>query len=311
MNEASSFSYRLFGFQFASEVEFPELAPTVLEGLADAEIRIGQLETATPGISAPQPVEGGAAFTIPEVACYAVLGGNQIIVDPVDGADPRNVRLYLLGSAMGLLLHQRGVLPLHANAVEIDGQAVAFMGASGAGKSTLAAWLHDQGLRIVADDVCAVRFDEASCPLVSQGLPRLRLWRSAMEATGRDADGFQRSYAGDDEWDKFDVPLAQTGKTDEPLPLAAIYLLSSGEEFKIEEIKGVAAADALFANTYRGQYLDGAGQARSHWEACLKLIATTPIFSACRRWGFAEFDDQANRIVDHARGVASRHSGQA
>ena len=76
-----------------------------------------------------------------------------------DNVPDANIRLYLLGSAMGVLLHQRGLLPLHANAVEIDGKAFAFMGASGSGKSTLAAWFHDHGYRIIADDVCAVRFE--------------------------------------------------------------------------------------------------------------------------------------------------------
>ena len=41
------------------------------------------------------------------------------------GASSRNVRVFLLGSAFGALLHQRGLLPLHANAVEVDGRAVA------------------------------------------------------------------------------------------------------------------------------------------------------------------------------------------
>jgi hypothetical protein len=309
MNEASPFSYRLFGFHIASDVELPELPAVPLGGPADAEIRFGRLQCNGSAELAPQPVEGGATFSIPEVARYAVLDGRRIVVDPVDGADARNVRLYLLGSAMGLLLHQRGVLPLHANAVDIEGCAVAFMGPSGAGKSTLAAWLHDEGLRIVADDVCAVRFDEASRPVVSQGLPRLRLWKSALEATGRTSDGFERSYAGDDEWDKFDVPLQLAGDPAAALPLAAIYVLASGDELAIEARKGVAAAEAIFANTYRGQYIDGAEQARAHWEACLKLIAITPIFSVSRRWGFDEFDDQARRIVDHARGLIGGGDG--
>ena len=254
--------------------------------------------------SGPQPIEGGAIFAVPEVARYAVLDGRRIIVDPADGADPRNVRLYLLGSAMGLLLHQRGILPLHANAVEIGGQAFAFMGPSGAGKSTLAAWFHDRGHRVIADDVCAVRFDAQSRPWVSQGLPRLRLWKSALEASGRSDGHFERSYAGDDQWDKYDVPLAQSGVASDPVPLAALYLLTEGDELAIDRLEGIAAADAVFANTYRGQYIDGSQQARSHWESSLKLISAVPIFSAARHWGFERFDEQAGGLLDHARSIS-------
>lgn len=311
MTVAGSFDYRLFGLNLASELEFPELGR--LDGVAayDAEIRLGTLPPAESRSLEPEPVEGGAIFTVPEVARYAVFEGRRIIVDPADGADPRNVRLYLLGSAMGLLLHQRGVLPLHANAVEIDGQAFAFMGPSGAGKSTLAAWFHDRGLRVIADDVCAVHFDAQLRPWVSQGLPRLRLWKSALDATGRSDDRFERSYAGDEQWDKFDVPLVQPDKARDLLPLAAIYLLREAEEFAIESLAGVSAADAIFANTYRGQYIDGANQARNHWESSLKLISGVPIYCTSRRWGFADFDEQAGQIIDHAQGIVQQSIREA
>jgi hypothetical protein len=83
--------------------------------------------------------------------------------------------------------------------------------------------------------------------------------------------------------------------------LAAIYLLEQGEQFKAARLQGVRATDALYANTYRGQFLDGTQQARNHWEVCLKLIETTPIFLVSRRWGFDEYDDQAGRLLDQVR----------
>ena len=305
VNAAAPFSYRLFGFRLASDVEFPELARVEGTDGHDAEIRVGRLQPAGDGGPLPVVTAEGAQFSIPDVARYAVLDGRRIVVDPADGADPKNVRLYLLGSAMGLLLHQRGVLPLHANAVEVGGRAFAFMGPSGAGKSTLAAWFHDHGHRVVADDVCAIQFDGESQPQVSQGLPRLRLWKSAVEASGRAMEGLERSYAGDDDWDKFDVPLANSNETGEPLPLGGVYLLSKGESFGVERLVGVAAAEAVFANTYRGQYLDGPDQARAHWQSCLKLISATPIFALTRTWGFETLGPEAELVVDHAGRVAA------
>ena len=97
--------------------------------------------------------------------------GNQIVIDAAPDATDRNVRLFLLGSALGALLHQRGLLPLHANAIDLGGGAVAFSGHSGAGKSTIAAWFHDRGHRILADDVCVVGFDQSGRALV-HAVPR-------------------------------------------------------------------------------------------------------------------------------------------
>lgn len=306
LSVARPFNYHLFGLELASDLELPELAPRPPSGKPDAEIVLDQIAEIGSDNSLPRSIDGRASFSVPGVARYAVVGGRKLLVDPARGAELRNVRLYLLGSAMGLLLHQRGILPLHANAVEIDGRAFAFMAPSGGGKSTLAAWFHDRGYRVIADDVCAIHFDARRKPWVSHGLPRLRLWRSALDATGRCDKQYQRSYAGDDEWDKFDVPLAQEPGPVGMLPLAAVYLLESGSEFSIDSINGVAATEAIFANTYRGQYLHGPEQTRNHWEASLALIAATPVFTAARQWGFEQFDEQADGIIRHALDIARR-----
>jgi hypothetical protein len=305
---ARPFNYGLFGLDLASDLELPELALRPASPEPDVEIVLAEIAGIPSVDGVPQTVDGAASFSIPGVAAYSVVEGRKLLVDPASGADLKNVRLYLLGSAMGLLLHQRGIFPLHANAVEIDGEAFAFMGPSGAGKSTLAAWFHDRGFRVVADDVCAIHFNGQRQPRVSEGLPRLRLWKSALDATGRRDTQFQRSYAGDDEWDKYDVPLGHGGGSNGLLPLAAVYLLGSGGEFSIENLDGIAAVDAIFANTYRGQYLDGAEQARIHWQSSLNLISTTPTFTLSRQWGFDMIDEQGRRIVDHARRVGSRRS---
>ena len=167
--------YRLFGLHLCSALDLPELCSDTLGGDPDVHIRMTRSDV----------TDSEASLVIDGIARFAVRNGNEIIVSPEPGVPERNVRLYLLGSAMGILLHQRGLLPLHANAIEIDGKAVAFMGPSGSGKSTLAAWFHDQGYCVIADDVLVVRFDQEGQAQACAGLPRLRLWKDVLEATGR------------------------------------------------------------------------------------------------------------------------------
>ena len=298
------FKYTLFGLNLHSAVPLPELPVAMPDSAPDMTIDHGDVPGEIEGDGRPQPIDGGAMFAIEGIARYAILGGTRIVIEPAPGAAERNIRLYLLGSAMGMLLHQRGLLPLHANAVEIDGKAVAFMGPSGAGKSTLAAWFHDRGYRVIADDVCVVRFDGEGQPNLSPGLQRLRLWKDAIEATGRETSRYDRSYVGDEDWDKFDVPLAQRSGAAEATPLAAIYLLATKQAFGISRLDGMMAADAVFANTYRGQYVAMAQSARTHWASCAKLIAGTPIFLAERQWGLPMLDVENSRILDHARDIA-------
>jgi hypothetical protein len=295
------FAYRLFGLSFSSERELPELPNDRSPG-DDPDVRIcWNVESRTvtgPGVD---PVPGGAVLRIKGAAAFDVRDGRSIVVTPEPGAPEPNVRLFLLGSAMGLLLHQRGLLPLHANAVEIDGMAFAFMGPSGIGKSTLAAWFHDRGHRILADDVCAVSFDAVGCPWVQPGIPRLRLWRNSLEAAGRSAGGLQRSFVGDDAYDKWDFPIRPSGRAAEPVQLAAICILSKGGPLAVSPIDGLAAIEELFAHTYRGAMLTQAGTASSHWRDCIRLQRTAPIFQVERSWDLAGLGSESDKLIEALR----------
>lgn len=63
----------------------------------------------------------------------------------------------LPGSVLSWWLNLRGEPVLHASAVAIGGEAIAFLGASGMGKSTLATLLCSAGARLVTDDVLRLR----------------------------------------------------------------------------------------------------------------------------------------------------------
>lgn len=293
------YDYSLFGLHIRSDLRLPELRAVTLDSEPQVNVRSGSVPSV--GQSGLVPIEGGAQLTIDGIARYAITDGSTITLDRDAGVPDANVRLYLLGSAMGILLHQRGLLPLHANAVEIDGRAFAFTGASGAGKSTLAAWFHDHGHRIIADDVCAISFDDAETPFVAPGLPRLRLWREALERSGRDAAGYERSYAGDDSWDKFDVPLPHEAAIPVPVPLGGIYVLVKGDMLAITRLRGVEATEAMFANTYRGAHVPAFGHVGKHWQSCVRLASHTPIFQLVRPWSLDRLVDDIPALVAHIR----------
>lgn len=294
--------YRLFGLAVRSEIALPELFEDA--GEADVEVRRARIAATgeeKPGLSA-RP--NGALLWIPEVGRYIVRDGREILIDPLPDVSDRNLRLFLLGSGFGALLHQRGLLPLHANAIEFEGWAVAFMGHSGAGKSTIAAWFLDRGARVLADDVCVVANDDGGRPLAHPGIPRLRLWREAIEESGRTTEHYELSF---DNMDKYNVPTPRP-TSGGPLPLSHVYLLEKaepGEEGAITRLQGVPAIDALIANTYRGGYLPILGGTQRHFQACLDLVRNVPVFSARRVWGFDCFDEQASALEAHARTVVA------
>jgi hypothetical protein len=141
-----AYRYAVFGLSIASPFPLPELIEAPAVGAADVEIALGE-----PAAASEEGREGffstasGGLLDVNKVARYRIDDGRRITVEPYPTGSERHIRLYLLGSALGALLHQRRLLPLHANAMDFGGRAVAFMGASGAGKSTMAAWFHDRG----------------------------------------------------------------------------------------------------------------------------------------------------------------------
>lgn len=296
---ADSADYTVFGLRVRSSLPLPELFPATGCGEADVLIDSGGIEApeSTPGLTV---ANDGLLLTVPEVGRFLISDGRSIRAEPMNGVDPRNVRLFLLGSAFGVLLHQRGLLPLHANAIEVDSNAFAFSGASGAGKSTLAAWFHDRGFRLVADDVCVVRFDSHGKAQACPGLPRLRLWLDALEKTGRASAGLHRSYAGSAAGlDKFDVPLGWETMRSENIPLRAVYLLDEGESFAISRLRGVEAAQVIFENTYRGSYLAAANAHRMHWQSAVRLAQHTPVFRIARSMRTDRFESECERLLEH------------
>jgi hypothetical protein len=298
-------TYHVFGLRVQSEIELPELVAVDRGEPADVTIKFGKF----PPVAGERyrgfvAMPDGAMLEVRNTARYLIRNGREIVVDPDPDGSERHVRLYLLGSAFGALLHQRRLLPLHANSIEIAGRAVAFMGHSGAGKSTMAAWFHDRGFEVLADDVCVVTFDDG-LPMAQPGIPRLRMWRDALEASGRSAEAYQLAF---DDAEKYNVPTRAANEV-RPAQLGAIYLLRKAEanprEPLIEPLSGIEALDALVANTYRGAYVRMLGGTQAHLSSCLALVKSTPIFAVNRLWGKEYLERQIREMEEHARGVVA------
>ncbi|TFI57196.1 hypothetical protein E2493_15905 [Sphingomonas parva] len=298
--------YTLFGLRIRSELLLPELPPDAGDARPDVAVRIGPVSEEGPE-SGYAPTAAGLLLSAPGIGRYLIVDGREIVIDPAPGASERNLRLYLLGSAFGALLHQRGMMPLHANAIAVDGRAIAFCGHSGAGKSTLAAWFNDRGHEVLADDVCVIGFDGGGTPVAKPGLRRLRLWIDALAATGRTASDYERSFDGlRDVREKYDVPIARPEHVAE-IPLGAIYLLDrapeGSTEGRIVPLSGVDRIDAIVANTYRGGLLPTLGGTAEHLATCLRIAARVPVFRAERLWGHESLDIEASRMAAHARSI--------
>lgn len=238
--------------------------------------------------------DGEAWFVWPSYATVRVRGGERIEVDPVPGVDPHQLQAGLLGPVFSVLLLQRGLLPLHAAALEIEGRAVAFAATSGGGKSTLAATLGARGHAFLSDDVTAVEL-EGEQPRIRASYPLMKLTPRSQQRLGR--AGEDAPLVNPDE-DKraFDVRVA--------LPEGSrafdrLYVIEDGERVAIEPI---ARGDALFLllrHSHRSALLHHAAGAAEMMRRCARVAERVPLYRLRRPFDLARLDELALAIERH------------
>lgn len=246
--------FRMYGLTAESHWPLPECLPAAPD--ATPEISIIKGLVPEQGINPAsddgyeQSITGEFWLNVEQVARYWIRHGREIVVEPYPGADEESIRVYLLGSAIGALLFQRGLLLIHGNAIEVDGGCLVCVGDSGAGKSTLAAAFLQQGHRLLADDVVPVDADGMATP----GFPRIKLWGDAARQLGIETEGLRRIMP---DMDKYNVPLG-TRFCGRPLPVKWVYVLEPSEraDFELEPFEGMARFEPLHENTYRVHFLE-------------------------------------------------------
>ncbi len=286
-------SYVAYGLGIQSVLPLPELVAG--EAAADVVVRLGEVDRLPPdGTGAgvySEVTDEEVYFFWEEAGAFLVRSGREIIVEPAAGVEERVLRLFILGPALGVLLHQRGWLVLHASAVAIDGETVAFLGGTGWGKSTTAAALHARGHGIVADDVTAVRLDTER-PMVSPGFPRLKLWPEAAISVGDDPQALSRLHP---DLEKRARPVTQ-GFSSASLPLRRLYVLAEGESQRIALLQPQEALVELIRHSYVSR-LRQAAETPAHFLQCSKVVKTVPICRLSRPRSLPALADLA-RLVE-------------
>ncbi|MBZ5608971.1 MAG: hypothetical protein LAP38_11980 [Acidobacteriia bacterium] len=264
------YSYTAYGLNIESEIQLPTLAHG--SSAADVQVRRGS-------VIRPAEANGHATWTTPSDIYFRfenfgviqISGGTEIVVDAA-GVDDGIAGLFVQGPAMGALLHQRGLLVLHASAVIANGGAVAFLGHSGRGKSTMAAALVKLGYCAFSDDLVPVSLSIGR-PIALPGYPFLKLGQDAGTTLGYEIDQ-SAAVAPDDNRRHVAVEGADP---DVPLPLARIYILEEGDRPEIELLKPQEAAVELIRYSYASPCLGGSGMSAFHLQSCAALVDCLPI----------------------------------
>ena len=274
MRRLSSFegpAYRVFGLKLRSVISLPELARADGGEADDVVLTLGDVKR--------EPDEGPQNVRI-EAGLggrYRVRNGNQIVADLAESRSEAEARLVILGSVLAVLSCQRGLLPLHAATVKIDGAAFTFMGPSGVGKSTLVAGLLAQGHQILGDDLCVIGFVAGMGPVVWPGVPRIKLWADSVDVLGLEG-GRLRPLA--DGAAKLNLPIPP-GLGQDAIPLQRLCVLDPDLRASDSPhvLHGAAAFAAVQSNAYHWDGLSAYGFAQSLFGLCAELARSTHVLA--------------------------------
>jgi hypothetical protein len=147
--------------------------------------------------------------------------GRRIACRRFEDASSESFQVYLLGQALSFALVKQGVEPLHATAVVVGDQAVAFLGNNAFGKSTLAASFVEAGHRLLTDDLLVLE-ERSDRVLAYPGPPRIKLFpRIASRFLGHPVDPVTLNT----DTDKLILPLDERRVCAYPVALKHIYSL--------------------------------------------------------------------------------------
>ena len=249
--------YSVYGLTVESALELPELIPTRCRQ-PNVQICFGQVpETLSDPIGRADWCMASRSefiFSAEGVARYHVAGGGRITIErrvgPKSAAPASDIRLWLLGTAFGALLHQRGLLPLHVSAVKSPNGVWAFAGDSGEGKSTLAGFLHGRfGWDLVSDDVSVIDL-QGDRPLIRSGPRKLKLWEDALRHLGYDGRSAVRDLSSNQKFQLY-LPTHAVCQAERLTALVLLESTSDGLSPSLEIVRGREAFDVCLSAVYR------------------------------------------------------------
>jgi hypothetical protein len=200
--------------------------------------------------------------------------GRSVICRALGQITSESFHVYLLGQAFSFALVKNGFEPLHATAVVIAGQAIAFLGDCGFGKSTLAAAFLQAGDRLLTDDLLVLG-KTAQALFAYPGPPRIKLFpRMARRFLGENASGVPLNP----KTQKLIIPLDDSRVCADAVPLAMIYVLAppdevAGRDIRIVSISQREAFVTLLASAFN-YVISDPERLRRQFEAAQALANT-------------------------------------
>lgn len=297
--------YTAYELNIESEIILPELLPLKDKECIKSDVCISYGKVSE---DIRQAIEEGATFNfeknkmwffIKGVAVYYIYNGSNIIVDRCEDYNKDYLKIFLLGSAFGMLFIQRNNVAIHGSSLIIDEKSVIFTGLSGAGKSTLSVTLRNKGYKFLTDDICAIGETLDGNFTVKPGFPQQKLCKDAMIKMEYDIDKFVRV---NDDRDKYALPVGNLFY-EKSVSLNAIFELTVDDVDNVEIVKVTGSEKFLriMKNIYLIDVIGHSGLENSYFKKCMQIANKISYYRIIRpREGFS-VEQQIELIIEKLR----------
>ena len=293
--------YRVYGLNIESTIEIPEFELIDSDCNIDVKLSLGVvkegiIEKITQGYVANYEKKD-MWFYVENVAIFHIYNGNTVIVEPMGDKNNKMIKLYIMGSVMGMILLQKNRVAIHGGGIVVDGKGCIFTGQKGAGKSTISTALRKKGYKFISDDVCAINCNEINT--MYHGFGYQKLCEDVMATLGYDTKKYE-TFRGDLNENKYIVPAFDEFIKEE-VPLNVIFELDieDVDKVKVKEIVGTDKIKYMISNIFRVEMLPYSGGIEpSYFKKCAEIAKNIKYYKNTRPKDIFFVDEQIKLVED-------------
>jgi hypothetical protein len=210
------------------------------------------------------------------------------------------IEICLMGYVMSYWLERRGMCAIHASAVCIHDQAVAFIAGTSRGKTTMACSMLAAGYPLLTDDILPIRISPGTFR-VFPGFPQMKLLPEQLAILGDTPGEFEKVHPL---FDKLKVPIGSEIGTyyDRPLSQAVIYQLDrDGDNSQVKPqalpMSRRAALLELLRHSFAAELVDAADRGALRLERLASVAGRVTVKRLILPDGYRRLEEVRDFVV--------------
>ena len=256
------YQYAACNLMIKSEISLPELGAYshIDQGIKDqVNIMLGHVPDEIPDVVLQglyyQIKPNVLRLEIPNIAKFMIKNGEQIIIEPVGNIDIENIRTFVLGPCIAILLMQRDLFLMRGLVIKVKNFSISLIGDIETSPLSITASFVKRGYAVLSDEICIINQKLEALPSYPYHFIWLySKWKQAIY--GRHYIRARQNIP------KYIVPLRKNFYP-EPLPLKKIFILNTSSNNITNELGFLSGGKKIYAlqkNIYNNDYVKGLGK---------------------------------------------------